>query len=341
MSVSARGKAFEVYVKQDGRRWRLTAPSQVIGDAMEKEIREALRLGKEPDLDLIRKVSTGGKKTLSQAVEVTKIKYWSKTKWGHTASRTADMIVEQLGPSMPIEELDEDDLDALVEFWKSRKNSDSTINRNKAVLSKILKEALKRKWITSKIDMDFAREGEGRFSWLDEEEERKLIQATRHFGLYDYADLWAFLIDTGCRVSEALKLQQKDITSTHVSFWETKNGRPRTIPLTKRAIEIVSRKRNLSVPFGMTYPEARRAWEVTRSHLGKADDLGWVIHMLRHTCASRLVQRGAPLAVVQKWLGHQTITMTLRYAHLAPSDLDAVAYLLDGPKGVTPLKAVS
>jgi integrase len=47
---------------------------------------------------------------------------------------------------------------------------------------------------------------------------------------------------------------------------------------------------------------------------------------LRHTFASRLVMNGVPLRVVQELMGHKTIQMTCRYAHLAPSvELEAVA----------------
>ncbi len=41
-------------------------------------------------------------------------------------------------------------------------------------------------------------------------------------------------------------------------------------------------------------------------------------HDCRHSFASQLVIAGAPLRQVQEWLGHSTITMTMRYAHLAP-----------------------
>ncbi|MGN6551815.1 MAG: tyrosine-type recombinase/integrase, partial [Pararhizobium sp.] len=50
---------------------------------------------------------------------------------------------------------------------------------------------------------------------------------------------------------------------------------------------------------------------------------------LRHTCASRLVQAGIDLRRVQTFLGHQTIQMTLRYAHLATNDLAQCAAALD------------
>jgi len=54
--------------------------------------------------------------------------------------------------------------------------------------------------------------------------------------------------------------------------------------------------------------------------------IGW--HALRHTFASHLVMRGAPIKAVQELLGHATIEMTMRYSHLSPDvRRDAVALL--------------
>ena len=58
-----------------------------------------------------------------------------------------------------------------------------------------------------------------------------------------------------------------------------------------------------------------------RSLLGHADDKEFVPHLCRHTCASRLVQKGVPLKVVQEWMGHKSIQVTLRYAKLQPDQL--------------------
>lgn len=54
-----------------------------------------------------------------------------------------------------------------------------------------------------------------------------------------------------------------------------------------------------------------------------------VLHTLWRTCATRLVKGGIDLPRVQMFLGHQTIQMTLRYAHLATKDLDQCVVALE------------
>lgn len=53
------------------------------------------------------------------------------------------------------------------------------------------------------------------------------------------------------------------------------------------------------------------------------------MHALRHTCASRLVNKGIDLYVVKEWLGHSSIQVTEKYAHLAPHKLSHAATVLD------------
>jgi integrase len=64
---------------------------------------------------------------------------------------------------------------------------------------------------------------------------------------------------------------------------------------------------------------------------------GLRFHDLRHTCASLLLNQGAPLHAVKDWLGHSSITTTVdRYGHLAPGVHDAIAASLDASFGAPP-----
>lgn len=62
----------------------------------------------------------------------------------------------------------------------------------------------------------------------------------------------------------------------------------------------------------------------------KAGLVDFHFHDLRHTFASRLVMKGVPLAAVSELLGHTSVAMTMRYAHLSPKHLTEAVGMLDG-----------
>jgi len=53
------------------------------------------------------------------------------------------------------------------------------------------------------------------------------------------------------------------------------------------------------------------------------------VHMLRHTCCTRLLGAGVDIRSVMQWMGHSSLEMTQRYAHFIPSSLDNAADALD------------
>lgn len=144
--------------------------------------------------------------------------------------------------------------------------------------------------------------------------------------------LCMFLLDTGARIGEALALKWGDIHKGVATFWLSKSGRSRSVPLTERAAEalVSARAHGTTGPFSkIPYANFKYNWNQARKENRFSDDPHMVPHILRHTCASRLVQAGIDLRRVQTFLGHQTIQMTLRYAHLATNDLDQCATALN------------
>lgn len=82
-------------------------------------------------------------------------------------------------------------------------------------------------------------------------------------------------------------------------------------------------------PFRITRDQAENAWSWVRKRAGFDEDREFVMHALRHTTATRLLDRGIDLYTVKEWLGHSTIQVTERYAHLKPDKLIHAANVLE------------
>jgi integrase len=183
---------------------------------------------------------------------------------------------------------------------------------------------------------EFRREKEraGRIRYLDRAEEALLFSRIRERS-EDCWRLCVFLVDTGARLGEALRLRWPDIDGRRATFWVTKSGRSRSVPLTQRARDALAvREARSKGPFCHIAPHRFRAiWNDAKAEMGLSGDKDLVPHVLRHTCATRLVKGGIDIRRVQMWLGHQTLTMTMRYAHLATFDLDNCVAVLEGQVG--------
>lgn len=235
---------------------------------------------------------------------------------------------------------DQSTLDNLIGTLRQRGNSNATINRKMAALSKLLRKAYKMGDIHSLPEFRRQKERAGRIRFLERDEEARLFAAIRSRNEDAYR-LSVFLVDTGCRLGEALGLIWNDIQEHRVSFWITKSGRSRTIPMTERVKEVIklpaAEGRRPKGPFTkLSQAQFRAIWNDAKAEVGLGADDQVVPHILRHTCASRLVQGGIDIRRVQMWLGHQTLSMTMRYAHLATNDLDGCVVVLETPRGEQP-----
>jgi integrase len=253
-----------------------------------------------------------------------------------------DMALKRFGDDTLLQDIATADISSWRDSMLASGPVPATVRRRMAALRPIFKRA-QRSWhvLEAVPHFDLPPEGRGRERYLSPEEEARLLEVCpdhlRHFCI--------LALDTGGRHGEVCRLTWANVSlgkgaRGHVTFTDTKSGRPRSVPLTKRAEALlrdlkVDRKpspEDRVILFrradGALLPanSIRRAFEKARDKVGLADVRA---HDLRHTFASRLVQRGAGLTQVKELMGHATIAMVQRYAHLSTKDLHAAISVLD------------
>lgn len=139
------------------------------------------------------------------------------------------------------------------------------------------------------------------------------------------------LLHTGMRFGESCELRWRDVdlvgAIVTVRGETAKTARTRYIPLNKTAIAVLKAWKPEDVdPGTYVFPgrkgerltDIKTAWKQMLKSVADTPIVGFRVHDLRHTFASKLVQAGVDLNTVRELLGHADIKMTLRYSHLAP-----------------------
>jgi integrase len=133
-------------------------------------------------------------------------------------------------------------------------------------------------------------------------------------------------LNTGMRKGEIFSLKWDNVDLRHgfILLDVTKNGERREIPIDDTLrVTLQGIARRLDIPYvfydrniGKAYQDVKRSFRTALRKVGIRDRH---FHDLRHTFASHLVMAGVNITTVRELLGHKTLTMTLRYTHLAPS----------------------
>ncbi|PTU72793.1 phage integrase [Pseudomonas mangrovi] len=127
----------------------------------------------------------------------------------------------------------------------------------------------------------------------------------------------AICLATGARWGEAQGLSPERVRNQLVTFVNTKGKRARSVPI---APELESRIQQHFKQHG-PFSNCLNSFDKTLAVSGLKLPAGQSSHVLRHTFASRFVMNGGNILTLQKILGHTSLAMTMRYAHLSPDHL--------------------
>jgi len=166
------------------------------------------------------------------------------------------------------------------------------------------------------------KEPEGRVKWLEPDDEARLLAACADSGNSHLLPIVTIALETGMRYGEILGMtwERVDMSRGVIRLELTKSGRRREVPMRQAVYDALARLPGERQ--GHIWPEQsiRTAWE-TAVERAKLDD--WHFHDCRHHFASWFMMRGGHLLALSKILGHAKVSMTEKYAHLAPDHLRA------------------
>ncbi len=225
------------------------------------------------------------------------------------------------------------------------KRTGATVNRFIAVLSSCLSYGVRLEW-TERNPCERVtkpKETAGRVRFLSDEERPRLLEACRkHDNLYLAVVL---SLTTGARQGEIMSLcwGQIDFKRKVITLEKTKNGDKRALALVGEALTILKNRSKIrSMTDDRVFPPTDRAkkaeylnlrqpWDTSLKEVG-ITNFHW--HDLRHTAASYLAMSGVSLVEIAKVLGHRTLAMVARYAHLSDDHIVSTGEKLAARLGV-------
>ncbi|NNB84591.1 tyrosine-type recombinase/integrase [Corallococcus exiguus] len=336
------------YQHPDGRVERIRKASPINtrrgAEEYERQVRHALltgALGKEQQEE---------KRVLTVAeFEPRFITYSENQNKASTLAAKQQLLKSHLLPIFGSMRLDRVSREAIEDF-KARKRKEGltakTINNALTVIRTLFAVAVEQEELTHAPRVKLLKAEKPEFDFLNFEEADRLVRSAEP----TWRAMVTVALHTGLRRGELIALQwdvvdlvagrlvvKRNVWRGH--FGSPKGGRSREVPLNAIALDALKAHRHLRGPFVfcddagdfLKNDTCRNAILRTSKRAGLRP-IGW--HTLRHSFASHLVMRGVPLKAIQELLGHASIEMTMRYAHLSPDvKKDAVRALESQPRG--------
>jgi integrase len=223
----------------------------------------------------------------------------------------------------------------------------ATVNRRMAMLKHLFRKCNDWGWAdddTLKIArrVKMLREPAGRLRYLTPEEVRRLLAECKTSRLRAVVTV---ALNTGMRRGEILGMtwDNVDLRNGYILVGQSKNGSARQVPINGAVREVLSGiVRRLDWPYVFSDKKGKALKEVRHSFeqaCKRAGVYGFRFHDLRHSAASFMAMSGVDLLTIGRVLGHKTVSMSARYAHLSPGHLrdavDALDRAMTAPAGPT------
>lgn len=164
---------------------------------------------------------------------------------------------------------------------------------------------------------------EHELSYLSSEEIKRLMEAINESQSEDLQLVVSICLATGARWSEAVGLRRQNVRNGLISYAGTKSGKNRAVPIPETLEKAILSHTHENQLFSDPIKAFRNAIERAEIVLPR----GQSSHVLRHTFASHFMMNGGNILTLQKILGHHSLDMTIRYAHLAPEHLEDAKHL--------------
>ena len=218
---------------------------------------------------------------------------------------------------------------------KGKPRSSATTVRYLAALSHVYSVATREwEWVTDNpiLKIKKPKEPKGRVRFLSDDERDRLLKACKESDNPILYPVVVLALSTGARKMEIMNLAWEDVDLHRgmAILNETKNDESRSLPITSHALEVLkdlSKKRRLDTNLlfpradGQKPIELRSAWDKA---LKVAQVEEFKFHDLRHSAASYFAMNGATLAEIAEILGHKSLVMVKRYAHLSEQHTHSV-----------------
>tara|TARA_R100001440_G_scaffold30714_1_gene49149 strand:+ start:468 stop:1532 length:1065 start_codon:yes stop_codon:yes gene_type:complete len=269
--------------------------------------------------------------TLSQAFDLSYNLRWKHKACGYNAENYGMQVLKFFGAHHPVAWVKARDIHSMREHFLNLGNKPGTVNWKASTLRCMIVDSHEMGYIKElpnfpkRLPMNNTKE-----RVFSREEEQLFVNYFYSIHKPKLAHKFVFLIEQGCRYSEAERMmgREVDIYKKRVLYPKTKNAAARTVPLTNAALNAIAPYMptiSTAKVWGMKYKEWQYQFDMAKNAVGLANDKMLTTHCTRHTCATRLTAQGVSLIQVMQWGGWKSLQAVQRYAHVDITQLTTVA----------------